>query len=122
MSTSELCRLAPAIFTARKAWCCNGIANRPENAALPRVLRAARGGHPRRQAHHQGGVVTRATFSNDDERVSVPGVTVREIASVGATNVSEPVTPMGGWPQPVSFAAGAVSREELLGTTYEQTS
>ena len=47
---------------------------------------------------------------------------VQEIASVGATDVFEPVTPMRGWPQPVSFAAGAVSREELLGTTYEQTS
>ena len=34
MSTSELCRLAPAIFTARKAWCCNGIANRPENGGI----------------------------------------------------------------------------------------
>ena len=36
--------------------------------------------------------------------------------------VSEPRTPMEGWSQPDSFAAEAVSREGLLGTTEKQTS
>ena len=44
---------------------------------LPRVLRAARGGHPRRQAHHQGGAVTRLGPTSDAEGAGGAGDSAR---------------------------------------------
>lgn len=46
----------------------------------------------------------------------------RSAWDVGATNVSKPRTPTGGWPQAVGVAAGAASWEEWFGATAEQLS